>query len=45
MNDLLQKVEQFLTYSDEKLEELSSKNKSLTFKEDNPEKNERGKHA
>ena len=42
MKDLLKTIEQFLEFSDEKLEELSEKNQALKLQE-NQEK--RGKHA
>lgn len=42
MENLLQTVEQFLEFSDEKLEELSKKNQALKLKEF---KKERGDYA
>ncbi|MBP2620220.1 SP_0009 family protein [Streptococcus panodentis] len=42
MEDLIKKIEQFLSFSDEKLEELSEKNQALKL-EENPK--ERGGHA
>lgn len=42
MDDLLKTIEQFLAFSDEKLEELSEKNQALKLQEN---KEERGKHA
>ncbi|WP_125402703.1 SP_0009 family protein [Streptococcus sanguinis] len=42
MEDLLKTIEQFLEFSDEKLEELSEKNQVLKLQEN---QEERGKHA
>ena len=42
MEDLLKTIEQFLEFSDEKLEELSKKNQALKLQEN---LEERGKHA
>lgn len=42
MEDLLKTIEQFLEFSDEKLEELSEKNQALKLREN---QEERGKHA
>ena len=42
MEDLLKTIEQFLEFSDEKLEELSEKNQTLKLQEN---QEERGKHA
>ena len=42
MEDLLKTIEQFLEFSDEKLEELSKKNQALKLQEN---QEERGKHA
>lgn len=42
MEDLLKTIEQFLFFSDEKLEELSEKNQALKLQENQEES---GKHA
>ena len=42
MEDLLKTIEQFLAFSDEKLEELSEKNQALKLQEN---QKARGKHA
>ena len=42
MEDLLKTIEQFLAFSDEKLEELAEKNQALKLQEI---QKERGKHA
>ncbi|WP_082730170.1 SP_0009 family protein [Streptococcus sp. CCH8-C6] len=42
MEDLLKTIEQFLEFSDEKLEELSEKNQTLKLQEN---QEERGKNA
>lgn len=42
MENLLQKIEQFLSFSDEKLAELSEKNQALKLQE---KTKERGGHA
>lgn len=38
MEDLIKTIEMFLSYSDEKLEELSEKNKQLRLEERSPSK-------
>lgn len=42
MEDLLKTIEQFLDFSDEKLEELAEKNQALKLQKN---QKERGKHA
>ena len=42
MEDLLKTIEQFLEFSDEKLEELAEKNQALKLQEN---QEERGKHS
>ena len=43
MEDLLKTIEQFLAFSDEKLEELSEKNQALKFQENQKERGNNGR--